>query len=297
MGAVAVVHDTARDILYVSPSKLDLYATCGRKYKAVYVDRWSEECRSHALAFGSAYDDTCTGFLLADHAGAMYNVVEAFDERWDAELAAHAIAFSSQWDADSLRETGRILVQRFTEAWRENGFQLALDRAGQPIIQRDLEVELPNRVVLRTKLDFLIVTREGRIALPDNKTSATVYDENWIHLSEQLTDYQIAVDAHVADMGHDQVDEVGFIVGVKAKVPKTSRGKGPYVQVPRFVPRRSSQQIAERLQKIQWLAQDIRAGRFPKCPASMYNTPCGMCFLAEHCVNGSMEGIVLPTRH
>lgn len=279
--------------LYLSPSKLSDYETCGYAYARKRIDYWQEEVDAHSLAFGGAIDEACDAHIRGLVYGQAVDPVEVFDAKWD-EAVRRNMTFNANHDENSLRAMGRVMMQRFPAAWEATGFTVVIDPQGEPVMQRDLEIELPNRVVLRTKLDVLVNTPHGTIANIDLKTAAQRYPEYLTPLSEQLTAYQIAVDAHAASLGISQVEELGFIEMIKRAVPKTKKGEGPTVEPPVLVPRRSDAVIAEYLQKVQWVAEDIRRGRFPRRPRMGFNTPCGMCFLREHCASGDDDGIIKP---
>jgi hypothetical protein len=279
--------------LYLSPSKIADYETCGYAYARKHIDRWREEVDAHSLAFGGAIDEACDAHIRGLINGNVVDPVEVFDREWDLALQ-RSMAFNKTHDENSLRSMGRVLMERFPAAWAATGYSVVVDPQGEPVMQRNLEIELPNRVVLRTKLDLLVNTPHGTIANIDLKTAASRYPEYLTPLSEQLTAYQIAVDAHAPSLGIAQVDEVGFIEMLKRAVPKTKRGEGPTVEAPILAPRRPDAVIAEFLQKVQWIAEDIRRGRFPRRPRMGFNSPCGLCYLRDHCGSADDSGIVKP---
>jgi hypothetical protein len=252
--------------LYLSPSKIADYETCGYAYARKHIDRWREEVDAHSLAFGGAIDEACDAHIRGLINGNVVDPVEVFDREWDLALQ-RSMAFNKTHDENSLRSMGRVLMERFPAAWAATGYSVVVDPQGEPVMQRNLEIELPNRVVLRTKLDLLVNTPHGTIANIDLKTAASRYPEYLTPLSEQLTAYA---------------------------VPKTKRGEGPTVEAPILAPRRPDAVIAEFLQKVQWIAEDIRRGRFPRRPRMGFNSPCGLCYLRDHCGSADDSGIVKP---
>jgi hypothetical protein len=137
---------------------------------------------------------------------------------------------------------------------------------------------------------------EGGVIPLDLKTSAIAYGEEFLLSSDQLTDYQLLTEGNSDQLGLDEsgVKSVGFFEGIKRKVPKTNRGKGPEFLQPLIGPKRSAERLAERKQKLIWMGEDIRRGRFPKRPRMAYNTPCAMCEFSKFCLKGSKEGLVFP---
>jgi len=279
--------------VYVSPSKLADLETCGFMYAKKHIERWKEETVSHALVFGSAFDDTIDCYLRNKLIGVEIDIVGTFEMLWDERTSKEAVAYSSTTSSTEMRQMGGMMASRFPEAWDATGYSIALDPEGEPIMQRNLEIELPHNIVLRTKLDLVVKTREDKILLMDLKTAAAIYPEFLTPLSEQLTAYQIAVEAHGPSLGIEKLDGLGFIEAIKRKVPKRD-GQGPTVEAPVVAPRRTDVQVAEYLQKVQWAVEDIRRGRFPRRPRAGYNTPCALCFMQNYCAFGETEGIVMP---
>lgn len=280
--------------VYLSPSKLGDLETCGYMYARKHIDRWREETVSHALVFGGAVDDALDAYLRSLIAGFPIDPVAQFQALWDARTASQAIAYNTRFDRESLRAMGSLMLTRFPGVWAKTGYQIVFDPHGEPIMQRDLEIELPHQVVLRTKLDLLVRDRQGRILIIDLKTAAAVYPEFLTPLSEQLTAYQIAVEAHAPLLGIERIDGLGFIEMIKRPVPKKKDAEGPTVELPVVAPRRTDDEVAEYLQKVQWAADDVRRGRFPRRPRAGYNTPCGMCFLVNHCSKRDDDGVLKP---
>lgn len=203
--------------------------------------------------------------------------------------------YSSLWGPDDLRETGLRLAELFPSQWQATGLAPLVDEQG-PIVERRFRVEIEPGLVLTGQPDVVAMDEEGGVIPLDVKTSAQPYEEEFLIASEQLTDYQILVEGNGEQLGlaEDGIDSVGFFEGIKRKVPKTSRGKGPEFLQPLIGPKRSAERVAERKQKLIWMAEDMRRGRYPKRPRMAYNSPCGLCEFRNYCLKGDKSGLIFP---
>lgn len=248
------------------------------------------------LPFGTSVHEACTGYILAEAQGdTSYDPVQVFLHHWEKALDTTPMEFSSLWGAEDLRQTGLLLVDQFPDKWRDTGLVPLVDEQG-PMVERRLHMEIEDGLVLTGQPDVIAMDSEGDVIPLDVKTSASQYDEVFLLTSEQLTDYQMLTEANGKQLGLDEggVAKVGFFEGIKRKVPKTSRGKGPEFLAPFLAPKRSPEQLAERRQKLIWMADDMRRGRYPKRPRMAYNTPCDMCEFRLYCTTGDKTNLIFP---
>lgn len=282
--------------LYIRPSHALSFDECGFAYYLKYVLGVKESVTPANLPFGTAIHAACTGFVLAEASGdTSFDPVSVFTEGWQKALESEPLEFSSMWSADDLTETGMRLVDQFPDAWKATGLAPLIDEHG-PVVERRFEVRIDNGLILSGQPDVVAMDDEGGVVPLDIKTSAQAYGEEFLLASEQLTDYQILVEGNARQLGlgEDGVAKVGFFEGIKRKVPKTGRGKGPEFLSPLLASARAEEQILERKQKLVWMAEDIRRGRFPKKPRMAYNTPCGLCSYADYCLKGDKSALIFP---
>lgn len=282
--------------LYIRPSHALSFDNCGYAYYLKYVLGVKQNVTSANLPFGTAIHEACTGFILAEATGASgYDPVQVFRDMWEKSLDTEAMEFSSLWGPDDLTQTGLKLVDLFPAAWKATGYAPLIDDQG-PVVERRLQAKISNDIVLTGQPDVIAMDDEGGVIPLDIKTSAMAYGEEFLLASEQLTDYQFLVEENgdQLGLGEDGVAHVGFFEGIKRKVSKTGRGKGPEFLSPLITSARSEERKAERRQKLIWIAEDIRRGRFPKRPRMAYNSPCSLCEFSDYCLSGNDSGLVFP---
>lgn len=276
--------------LTIRPSGFLKYDDCAWAYKLQYVLGIRTVATSANLSFGTAFHHATTTWLLKEVEGQDFDIVGAFEKAWQKELDENEISFNTLWDPESMKETGVRLVEQFPERWSSFGLVPLIDNHG-PVIERRFQAELAPGVIVSAQPDIIAMDMEGRIVAPDIKTPATPSSEAFLKGSEQLTLYQMVLDAHLPSMGYERIDKLGFIEALKKKVPKTNRGTGPVILDPALTDRRDERVIQETRQKLAWMAEDINNNRFPKRPRMAFNTPCDMCDFANLCLNGDPEGL------
>jgi len=276
--------------IYLSHSARELFTTCGRKYRFSHVDRLETIHRSSNLGFGGAVHRGCEVFLIAQATGEVVeDPIEAFDRSWNDFCESHVVDYSSKWDREGLTAVGHRLIQKFMEDWIARGLYVVLDSMGVPVIERKLKIELPDEVIYTAIIDVLAMTPDGQILVIDLKTPAQVAFEGFTEQSEQLLGYQVVVDAHAEALGISQVDGRAFYELIKRPIPKTSRGEGPVIAPFHPVGRADDESIRDWIYETLAIANDIRAGRFPKRPGDAYNSPCSMCDMANFCLSSGAD--------
>ncbi|TVS17387.1 MAG: hypothetical protein EA417_06970 [Gammaproteobacteria bacterium] len=277
----------------VSCTKAQTISTCGRLYQLRYEDRLESLMKSLALVIGRAIDTACSGYLLSHALGAPFDMKSVFDESLDTLLFKQQVRFPANWDADTARAVGHIMCDRFPEEWEKSHLVAAVDREGAPIVQRRLVVPLPNGHELEVVIDVVVMDLlTGEFAVLDLKTTSQGLspESPFGYNAFQLTTYQYAADlAFAAFLG--SMSNVGFMEMIKRVPAKTSRGKGPTVEAPRFYPRRSPEQINEMVRAYLAYIGDIQNRRFHRAINNAYNNPCDMCDFSRLCVHNDRTGI------
>ena len=277
--------------LYLSPSKVADFENCRWQYMLKHVWNWREKTPSINLIVGDCLDKAIMAYLGGKFVGQSVDPVRLFADELETQIASGA-DFGSKWTPENVKDMGVRLMEQFPEYWERSGLTMLADTAGEPIMQRLLELDLGDDIVFRTKLDLACATREGDIAIIDVKSASMEFPEVLAPLSDQITAYNIAVLAHAESLGLQSVDKVGFIELIKKTIPKTARGEGPVIREPKLVDARDHSQMESYLQKVRWTAAAIVRQEFARDPRYAHNTPCSMCFAASACSGtGDVDGI------
>ena len=137
----------------------------------------------------------------------------------------------------------------------------------------------------RGKIDVAVYTANAEFGVVDIKTAAMAHTALYSERSDQLTGYQLLVDASSEELGVPPVEKLGFFDLVKRKQPKIEAV---------MVGRRSEKVLEEFVQKLFWLGEDIKRKRFPRASRHAFNSPCLACDYARLCVYGETSGLKLP---
>mgnify|MGYP001052242207 CR=1 FL=1 len=281
------------DVIRLRPSSVLKHDECPAQYYFSAVEGLRSKVTSANLPFGTAVHEAMTGYILSKISGKPFNPVEAFEAEWDRAIENEILGFSSIWDEPSMRATGKLLSERFPEAWDRTGLTPVLDGDG-PVVERRFQATIAPGVVLTGQPDVVAMNSDGEVIVVDVKTTASAYDPTFVLVAEQLTAYQILLEANRESLGIESVDKLGFIEAVKKKVPKTNRGTGPEVKEPLLAPSRDGAMTREYLSKVEDMARDIKRERFPRRPRMAFNSPCNMCDFRDYCLKGDMEGLYRP---
>lgn len=281
--------------LYLSPSKVATYENCPREYFFKYHLKVNEEMESANLGFGGSVATAFEQFVVGMVSGKPVDPVEVFRREWTQFTSTRIVGYSSMFSEEGLTAIGEILMQKLPDAWDESGLMVAMDGNGDPLVERRLDLEIGKGVYFRTKLDIAVYDQQLRLGIIDVKTPKDPSSTEFTLLSDQLTAYQGAVDAHKASLGiEDSVSFVGYWEFLKRNVPK-KQGTGPYIHRPEIVQARPRKDVDAYMQKVAWVAENIQAGRFPRTPRMAFNSPCAMCSFANLCSKRSTEGLVFSS--
>jgi hypothetical protein len=267
----------------IRPSDLLAFENCGKAYQ-FRKEGWWPDSPSANLAFGTAMHSVIESVLK----GECENPVMAFDYHWDKALAESPMRFSAKTDEPTMRTFGHQLSLGFSESWKATGMQVAIDPSTDALLmEKRLEVEVVPGVILTAQFDALAWTPDGELAVVDFKTASNQAPNGFVDASDQLTAYQIVVDAHRQKLGLPMVGRLGFLEGIKRK----TTGKW----IPSFSCRRSEDRIQEYIDKVTWMASEIKAGRTFRRARMAWNTPCKTCDFINLCLNDSTDGLSCKT--
>lgn len=290
MSAVIASPDS---VLWVSPSQLLTYDTCPRQW---HLERqWRSRLLSGAMAFGDACDTGIMEWLAAVFAGNRDSVdpVAVFEAKFAALVGGNSMEYPSGWEPEDFVATGRVLMQRFIEAWDASGYEVVGDKDGKPMLQRMLAIGYPGNIRSRTKLDVFVRTPEGKHALIDVKATAGESCETFIQNASQLMDYQAVLTAWAPVLGTPVPDLIGYWELLRKKVPKRS-GEGPVVPPPKLIPAHPVEVLEERTQAIVQSGAMMRAGVIPRRAGLSFSTPCAYCRVSSACLGAPDTTLLTP---
>ena len=263
---------------------------CRRMHWYRYVEGLKTVATPANLVFGSAIDEAVRNYLNSLAAGTTPPVPEQdFLDLWDKARRTEQIQYPATKSPQSFRQMGGAMMKALAEGWSRTGWTVATDADGAPLTDRFLSVGLGTRdnvtVDYRGKIDVAVYTAGAEFGVVDIKTAASPHTALYSERSDQLTGYQILVDANAAELGVPPVEKLGFFDLVKRKQPKIEAV---------MVGRRSEKALEEFVDKLFWLGDDIRRKRFPRASRHAFNSPCQMCDFARLCVYGESSGLTRP---
>lgn len=295
----------AAQVLRLSISRAQKMRVCGKAYEYSYVRRLASESTSVSLVFGDALHVACTGYVIHAVRKGRFDPHLAFEQTFKNSISQSAVSYPVKWDEGDFLATGHVLVDKFIEWWTDGGYTPLLDARGNPWVERGLELSLGGRgaipgfpeweVILNGDIDILAMAPSGKTVLIDLKSTVAAYAPVFTLTSDQLTMYDILINANRELFGFDNVDEMMFAEAIRAKVPDAksnrSKGEGPRIVASDPVPRRSDEVRNEFLHSMLWTAEDILRSRFARRSGGGYDTHCDMCEFATLCTTGDATGL------
>lgn len=279
-------------ITRVRPSEIVKREECGYQRHLFYDRKIESEATSCNLVFGSCVDDATGKYLEALYAGLDFDTEKHFEMLWQEALDTRIISYSSIWDAESLRETGKRLCGSFPAAWDDLNLMILSDEDG-PLLHRRMVARIAPDIELSGEMDVVAMDMDGFAVIIDVKTPATSADEYFTLAADQLTAYDILLRSRLDKIGALGISQVGYLEGLKKKIPKSSRGTGP-IWTKCLVPGRSEDARNEYIEKVKFEVAGIRSGYHPKRSRMAYNSPCALCDFKDYCLKGCTEGLVFP---
>ena len=288
----------------VSPSAYLKYQDCARQYWYHYFKRLRTYRTKIQLLFGRAVHQAIADYHMAIAYGQSVDIVDAFERAFYREMSQVIVMETARWDANSLLATGRVLLEAFPSMWEASGLIPLLDEKG-PVIEREMRARIPgSKDVMSGIIDIVAMDDYGLIYVLDYKTPASpshaaiqLHDSSgtlpFAANSDQLTWYQILVEANAEALGIERVDKVGYMELIKRKVDGK---KGPEVLPPQVVDRRTHKAVNDLMEGVRYMTDDVRRKRFPKHTGQDYNSPCKMCDFAQLCTTGNESGLVHADR-
>jgi hypothetical protein len=281
--------------MQISPSSLEKYTDCPRKWWYHYVAKVKAKSKSATLFAGIILHEVFNTIVKSEILGHTCDPVQLFESTWNETLARENIRYSTTQSPEGMLATGKRIAELFPAAWKNTGLIPVIDPKGVPVLERKFtSVIAPGLTVLCIVDGLFMSTNTGQVVPLDFKCPAQPPDPLSTTMSDQLSIQQLLVNNEATSLGIEQVDAVGFMAAIRRPIGKTRNAKGPEILPPSIVPARTPAQLAELRQRIVWTAEDITRGRFPKTPRMPHNTPCDLCDYAMHCAYGSEEGLIFP---
>lgn len=255
------------------------------------------------LAFGTCGHKALEHYMLGDLKP--HELPPFFEAQWTKAKREKSISYSKTIDWSTLNQIGKRLLELFPEWWKTVGIKPVL-------IEQRMEVQIAENVILSLCPDLIgevqaplydhhgfQLAQPGDIVVLDWKfpTAGSEAKPGFARKAKQPTYYKIGYDAHAPGLGLPSAAAVGFVDLVKKPIPKTSRGRGPWIEDPFLYPRTDAQ-VREALRFAVWVADQIRAGNYFESPQLAFNSPCeGMvsCDYLDLCSTGvDTTGLEVP---
>ncbi|MEM9237423.1 MAG: PD-(D/E)XK nuclease family protein [Verrucomicrobiota bacterium] len=286
--------------LRISPSRYLAWQDCGMKYRFRYILKVRKAIEDANLAFGKIIHTVIELYLRALWSGRSLDPVTTFEAQWEEATNSASLAYNASTTPEDLLATGRVLMERFPEAWIKSQLEPVSIDGGEPALEVKSEVRFGDSVIANGIIDIIAVNPRGKVGPIDWKTPAqsNAAEAEFALAAPQMRFYQPLADEVLKRADDPSLrrpsDFRGFVNLVKRKVSKTGRGRGPEVLQPETVPRASRASIDAIRTSTRYMADDIRRGRLLRTERAAYNTPCQLCEFQRLCWVGDRTGLVIP---
>jgi RecB family exonuclease len=182
--------DTSRKF---SPSKLDTYRDCPRRYRFRYVDGMRRRVETAETLVGSCVHKALEELYAGLIHGREYSLEETlaiFDREWAAGWSDAVLNRHKEYGPEHHRAAGRDCVRSYYQAFapfRQDATLAVEKRLGFPLRAGDEEVRIEGLV------DRLAKAGEGVYEVHDYKTTANLPGQAELDADWQLAIYDIAV--------------------------------------------------------------------------------------------------------
>lgn len=275
----------------ISNTKLDLYETCGRKFKFRYIDNLKGDFTSSALLFGTALDSSLNYILESIRDKKEWTKEKAQEEfgrvleTWNGQNRLDFFKGDVPKELqDSIDEGCPGFQEQVWETLYKRGIA-CLDVYIQDVlplfkeiisVQDKVEIVNEEGDIFNGVVDFIAKLQDDRVVLFDNKSSSAKYPKNKVVKSQQLSLYLEKF---------PEIALAGYIVLIKN--PEKEKGLTHQVLIDE-VPEEIKQDSFDRLEKALYnIKQEKFEPNFKAC--RLYNKPCEYTALCQY---GSKEGLV-----
>lgn len=239
---------------HLSFSRIDRYLECPEQYRLYYLEGLRPKVPSANLIFGQAIHQSLA-FLFSTGG----NPVAFFRRLWLDAARSMVVKFSSRVSWASLSSTGELILAMFLKE--------ELPKIGEVVsTERGFDLTIPNVDVPFVGIIDLVSRQGDKLRLTDFKTSSSSYAPHEVALSDQLSAYSLA---------EPEAVEAALCVFVRTKEPR----------IEWHLSRRNGPQLAEFLQKAEYVAREINAQHFYKRPG----TWCSWCDYLPVCLGDTTK--------
>jgi hypothetical protein len=221
-----------KDAPYLSYSRINKYLHCPEQYRLYYVENLRSKIASANLVFGQVIHQSLS--LLFTKQG---DPLKHFQDQWNL-MKDVGLDYGKKESWGKLETVGQKLLEEF--------IQKELPRFGKiEASEKAFKLKITGLELWFVGFIDLIAELDGKRTVVDFKTSASEYQKHEVILSDQLTAYKLA---------EPEVKTSALCVLVKTQEPKIKWYKAD----------RTAPEMMEFLAKVDYVAQEIVAGRFFK---------------------------------
>ena len=213
-------------MMRLSPTSVLKYETCPRCYYYEEILRLRPVHQSAHLVFGQVMHQLIEQGLRALLVQQPLALSAHFDRLWSQALSTTGVEYSATQSPEVLAEIGRRLAEQFSQRWSQWNLVPVCAADGEPMLERKLELALASDLTFVGRVDLLVLDSDLRLTCLDLKTPSQATDPEWWDISDQLTGYQLLLDAHHRLWGGVEVQRLGVVELIKRPPPKRT-GKGP----------------------------------------------------------------------
>ena len=219
---------------HLSHSRINRYLTCPEQYRLYYVEKLRPRIESAGLVFGVVIHAA-----LADLFRTGEDPVEHFVRDWQ-NLKEVELHYKKRESWDNFNAKGEKLLAKFLA---EEAPKIRQARG----IERKFELRVTALDAPFVGIIDLVGQVDDRLTVIDFKTAGSDYEDHEAALSDQLTAYALA---------EPEAEQVALCVLVKTKEPR----------IEWHFAKRSADALAEYLEKVRLVSDDIAAAKFYKRP-------------------------------
>src|SRR5437899_7083709 len=225
---------------HLSRSRINRYLTCPEQYRLYYVEKLRPRIESASLVFGVVIHAA-----IADLFRTGEDPVEHFVRNWH-NLKEVELRYKKRESWDDFNAKGEKLLAKFLA---EEAPKIRQARG----IERKFELRVTALDAPFVGIIDLVGQVDDRLTVIDFKTAGSDYEDHEAALSDQLTAYALA---------EPEAEQVALCILVKTKEPR----------IEWHFAKRSADGLAEYLDKVRLVSDDIAAGKFYKRPGDRKST-------------------------
>ncbi len=233
---------------HLSHSRVNRYLTCPEQYRLYYVEKLRPRIESASLVFGVVIHAA-----IADLFRTGEDPVEHFLRDWQ-NLKEVELRYKKRESWEDFNTKGEKLLTKFLAE------EAPKIRQAQGI-ERKFELRVTALDAPFVGIIDLVGQVDDRLTVIDFKTAGSDYEDHEATLSDQLTAYALA---------EPEARQVALCVLVKTKEPR----------IEWHFAKRSADALAEYLEKVRLVSDDIAAGKFYKRPGKH----CAWCDFLPVCL-------------